>query len=127
MKNNRFILIAWFLCLSIYGHSFDNKPIPNKYKKIQKYLDQATSKKLVGVSIYIRNPNYGGEWMTASGYANIEKKQTLQLDHLFSLASIGKMYNAVAVMKLVEEGRIQLDNKISNYRNKCHLSSPERS
>lgn len=115
MKNNPFILIAWLLCLSIYGHGFDNKPVPNKYKKIQKYLDQATSKKLAGVSIYIRNPKYGGEWMATSGYANIEKKQVLQLDHLFSLASIGKMYNAVAVMKLIEEGRIQLDNKISNY------------
>ena len=31
------------------------------------------------------------------------------------MGSIGKMYNAVAVLKLAEEGRIRLDDKIANY------------
>ncbi|MBK7650849.1 MAG: serine hydrolase [Flammeovirgaceae bacterium] len=32
-----------------------------------------------------------------------------------ALASVGKMYNAVAVMKLAEAGLIQLDDKIAKY------------
>ena len=32
-------------------------------------------------------------------------------ENIFATGSIGKMYNAVAVLKLVEEGRLQLDDR----------------
>ncbi len=56
-----------------------------------------------------------GEWVAHSGYADVEHKQALDRDAIFSLASVGKMYNAVAVMKLVEDGKLKLDDLISAY------------
>jgi D-alanyl-D-alanine carboxypeptidase len=115
MKNRllTFGLIG-FLLLSTASRGFSGKRPPGKYKKIQKYLDQATRDKLVGVVVYIQNPKHGG-WVITSGYANREEKTRLQRDHIFSLASIGKMYNAVAVLKLAEEGKLKLDDKIGDY------------
>jgi len=53
--------------------------------------------------------------MATSGYSDVSREQSLQKDHIFSMGSIGKMYNAVAVLKLAEEGKIKLDDKIANY------------
>ena len=115
MTTKQFILLSFgVLCLTINLKASPGKKLPRKYKKIQKFIDQATRTKLAGVCIYIQSPKHG-EWTTTSGYANLEHKELLQADQFFSLASIGKMYNAVAVLKLAEEGKIALNGKISNY------------
>lgn len=116
MNKKQFILIILFTGLfpvSIARDLSSNRP-PRKYRKIQKYLDQATREKLAGVIVYIKSPKLG-EWVGPSGYSSIESKSPMQKDNILSIASIGKMYNAVAVMKLVEEGRIRLDDKIASY------------
>ncbi|SHG97420.1 D-alanyl-D-alanine carboxypeptidase [Chryseolinea serpens] len=102
------------LSLAITPQGLSENGPPGKYKKIQKYLDQATRDQLAGVVVYIQSPKHD-EWIITSGYANLETKTRLQRDNIFSLASIGKMYNAVAVLKLVEEGRLKLDDKIAGY------------
>src|SRR5205814_836429 len=115
MQKKQFILLFFgLLSLSVNLYAFQGKRLPGKFKKIKQYLDKATKNKLAGVSIYIQNPKYG-EWTASSGYANLEHKEALQKDHIFSMASVGKMYNAVAVLKLVEEGKIHLDDKIEHY------------
>ena len=91
-------------------------------EKIQKIIDKATSTKLPGVAVYIRDPKHG-EWMGVSGYADIENKKLLRKDDEFATGSIGKMYNAVAALKLVEEGRFKLDDKISLYLPKEIISN----
>jgi len=108
------LVLIVLLSLSITLPGFAEKRPPGKYRKVQKYLDEATRDKLAGVVIYIQSPKHG-EWISTSGYANLETKTRLQQDDIFSLASIGKMYHAVAVLKLVDEGRIKLDDKIASY------------
>jgi len=108
------LLVAGIFAMSFYVQAIAHRNPPRKYKKIQKYLDQATRDKLTGVVIYISTPKRG-EWTGTSGYANLENKQGIQKDNIFTMASIGKMYNAVAVLKLAEENKIQLDNRIENY------------
>ncbi|MDC6366831.1 MULTISPECIES: serine hydrolase [Flavobacteriaceae] len=85
-----------------------------KFEKIQKYMDEATSDKLAGVVISIRSKKFG-KWIGTSGYSNLEKKTPIEKETIFSLASIGKTYTAVAVLQLVEAGKIGLDDKIKNY------------
>lgn len=43
------------------------------------------------------------------GYANVEKKEAVKPGHLFRIASVSKLITAAAVMKLFEEGQINLD------------------
>jgi D-alanyl-D-alanine carboxypeptidase len=119
MKKFRIKALILHLVFGILAGSFSAQAIaqnnpPRKYKKIQKYLNEATYKKLAGVVAYISCPRQA-EWIGTSGYANLENKQPIQKDNIFTMASIGKMYNAVAVLKLAEESKIHLDNRVENY------------
>jgi CubicO group peptidase (beta-lactamase class C family) len=46
------------------------------------------------------------------GYANEENAEKVEPGHLFRIASISKLITAVAVMQLVEEGKIDLGSKV---------------
>jgi len=87
---------------------------PKKSKKIQRIIDEATKGHLAGVVVYVKTPD-DGEWTAASGFADVERSIVVDKDYVFSTGSIGKMYNTVAAMKLVEQGKFRLDDKISLY------------
>jgi len=46
------------------------------------------------------------------GYADMEKKVKVEPDHLFRIASVSKLITATAIMKLQEEGKLQLSDKV---------------
>ena len=59
-----------------------------------------------------------GEVLFAKGYgrANVEKKVPVVADEtLFRIASISKLFTATAVMQLVEEGKLDLDEDVNAY------------
>ena len=47
------------------------------------------------------------------GYNNLEEKEPLEKDDIFRIASISKSFCATAVMQLVEQGKLSLDQDIS--------------
>lgn len=51
----------------------------------------------------------------AYGYANLERRTPLVPEQTFPLASVSKHFTAAAVMLLVEEGKLALDEPISRY------------
>lgn len=110
MSRIRIILLAT-LCISLVQIGNTQS---RKLEKIQKTITKSVKQKLPGVAVYINQPGLG-EWTAVAGYSNVEKKIPLQKEQIFALGSIGKMYNAVAALLLVEEGKLKLDDKISNY------------
>jgi len=51
----------------------------------------------------------------AYGYANIENQVKTRLDSVFEIGSITKQFTATLVLKLVEEGKLKLDQPIIEY------------
>lgn len=51
----------------------------------------------------------------ASGFANLEQRIAVQPDMAFSIASITKAFTGVALLKLAETGRIDLDREVQHY------------
>ena len=49
------------------------------------------------------------------GYADVENKTTVQPDALFRIASVSKPITAVAIMTLVEDGKLQLDDRVAPF------------
>jgi CubicO group peptidase (beta-lactamase class C family) len=47
------------------------------------------------------------------GYADVENKTPVQPDALFRIASVSKTLTATAIMKLVEDGRLKLDDRVA--------------
>jgi CubicO group peptidase (beta-lactamase class C family) len=60
-----------------------------------------------------------GTIILAKGYglANVEHQLPAKPETIFQSGSVGKQFTATAVMMLVEEGKINLDDKISKYFN----------
>jgi CubicO group peptidase (beta-lactamase class C family) len=54
-------------------------------------------------------------YLEAFGFQDREKKLAMHTDAIFRLASLTKPVTSVAVMMLVEEGKIQLDDPVSLY------------
>jgi CubicO group peptidase (beta-lactamase class C family) len=70
--------------------------------------------KIPGVSLAIVKD---GQIVYAKGYglANVEHNVAVKPETVFQSGSIGKQFTAAAVMLLVEEGKISLDDKINKY------------
>src|SRR5262245_58696008 len=49
------------------------------------------------------------------GYANVEHQVPVKPESIFQSGPVGKQFTATAVMLLVEEGKIGLDEKIGTY------------
>ncbi|MBL8268520.1 serine hydrolase domain-containing protein, partial [Steroidobacter sp.] len=49
------------------------------------------------------------------GYANLEHRVPVHADTVFQSGSIGKMFTAVAIMLMVEDGKLKLDESIRTY------------
>ena len=49
------------------------------------------------------------------GYADVENKTPVQPDALFRIASVSKPITSAAIMKLVEEGKLTLDDRVAPF------------
>lgn len=51
----------------------------------------------------------------AYGYANLETKEKMTANHVFRIASLSKTFTATAIMQLQEQGKLRIDDYISDY------------
>jgi CubicO group peptidase (beta-lactamase class C family) len=86
-------------------------PLPDT---IQEQLDEAINYDFEGMVVYIDQADQKPK-QYASGWHNRESKIPAKPDALFKIASISKLYDAVAVTKLVSQGRLSLDKSLAEY------------
>ena len=86
-------------------------PLPNT---VQEQVDQTLGYGFEGVIVYVdeagKPPAFYG-----AGYHNTENKIPVNPKALFKIASISKLYDAVAITKLVHDNRLSLDKTIADY------------
>ncbi|WP_104141127.1 serine hydrolase [Arthrobacter sp. ZGTC131] len=66
-------------------------------------------------AVLMHAKNNGEEWSRAVGVRSLEAKEPVQLSDPVQVASVTKSMVAVSVLKLVEEGRLKLDEAVSEY------------
>ncbi|MEM5565099.1 serine hydrolase domain-containing protein [Psychroserpens sp. AS72] len=86
-------------------------PLP---ETIQKQLDEAIGHGFDGMIVYVDQADQQPQYY-ASGRHNRETKTPAKPEALFKIASISKLYDAVAVTKLVSHGRLSLDKTLAEY------------
>jgi D-alanyl-D-alanine carboxypeptidase len=92
----------------------DNSANNPKNLIYQAILDKYVKDGLPGLVVLIRTPN-DGIWIGSSGHARVEDKTPMKKYNIVYSASIGKTYCAVAIMQLVDEGKLSLNDKINKY------------
>lgn len=59
--------------------------------------------------------DYKVEWVKAYGFADVSEQRIATPQTLFQAASISKSINSLGILKLVEQGKLGLDEDINNY------------
>lgn len=86
-------------------------PLPDT---VQEQLDEAIGHGFDGMIVYVDQAGQAPQYY-ASGWHDRESKIPANPHALFKIASISKLYDAVAVTKLVKDGRLSLDGTIADY------------
>ena len=86
-------------------------PLPDT---VQEQVDEAIGHGFDGMIVYVGQAGEQPQYF-ASGWHDRESKIPAKPHALFKIASISKLYDAVAVTKLVNDGRLSLDKTIANY------------
>ncbi len=103
-------------CFLFAWHSIaqnNNFPI-EKQNAVKTVFDHYTKIGIPGLALTVYTPQTG-YWSYADGYSNIEQKTPLTNNHKFYLQSVSKTYMAVIILKLYEEGKLDLDHPANRY------------
>ncbi len=118
-----FLLIIFKLCYSQptktptfeeNNRYFDSLNLVYKQLKIDTlFISIVNEKKFNGALLIARDGNILYE--NVAGYSSFISKKPLNIHSSFEIASVSKMFTAVAILLLYEEGKIDLSEKIKNY------------
>ncbi len=102
---------------AVYACSFPLQIQVNKIPMNSKYqalLDDITSAGVPGIMLSVYTPEEG-EWLGASGMADIAGKVKLEPCNITRTGSTVKTFTAVTILMLAEDGLLSLDDKIEKY------------
>ena len=101
---------ASVLCNADYADSSYKHPNRGLYQAI---LDKYQKKGLPGIAVLLEDEN--GVWMGSAGKADIKAGVEFRPCTVSKVASMTKMFFAAAVLQLNEQGKVNLNDKISKW------------
>jgi D-alanyl-D-alanine carboxypeptidase len=121
-KRKHLIIIAvimWALLSvfssEVFGAEKQKEFDPQTREKMGKLLDKTMEEShSPGALVGVWAPGKG-TWLTARGKANIETGQPAEIGDKTRIGSITKTFVAIAVLQLVDEGKIALDDPVEKY------------
>lgn len=81
---------------------------------MQRFIDAVSKYKYSGINTLLFTKDKTLESLSL-GYSSLENQTKLELDNIFRIASISKVIVGLTIMKLVEEGKIDVEEDISKY------------
>ncbi len=113
MKNLILYLLLALNVIHVALGQIEINPQHPKAEKLSSIMQQLTDNGVPGASIAILDAD--GWWTYSSGFSSLEQKTRMTDDHLHYLQSIAKTYMAVAVLKLFEEGKLNLEDPMNKH------------
>jgi CubicO group peptidase (beta-lactamase class C family) len=113
LKFQRKLLIAFVLVdLAASVSTFAQTSISDQVNRAVEA--QRTAQHIPGVGLAVCRD---GKLLQAKGFgfANVELEAPVTSETIFQTGSVGKQFTAMAIVMLVEEGKLRLDDKISKY------------
>lgn len=113
MQPTRLFLILLFLLATTI--SCQEKKLKELEQILQVELDKITShEQIPGANLSIALPD-DKRLSVTSGWADVEKAQKMTTEHVLFSGSVGKTYAMALVLKLVEQGQVQLEDKVQDF------------
>lgn len=113
MKKHYLILILFLLVSAVYSQNSKND-YSEAFELIEVWLEaQKDYNRLPGISAIVVE-DQEVLWSGSFGLANKENNIKAEPSTLYSICSISKLFTAVAIMKLYDEGKLRLDDQIND-------------
>lgn len=112
---------SFFSCSFNFADSSLSNPDNIKYQAL---LDEMTGDGVVGVEMSVYK-NSSGMWLGAGGKADLHDDIDMKPCNKTRVGSTVKMFTATIVLKLQEEGKLDLDDKISDFLDGDNVSKIE--
>ncbi len=106
------VFLFCFLFIHLTGRSQEKPQPPKTIAALQRAIENVlkeTGTPAVGVALVNGDSTV---WVTGLGKANLEKNTKVTATTLFRIGSVSKMFVSLAILKLQEEGRIRLKDKV---------------
>lgn len=87
--------------------------ISAQLSKINAYLQEQIHLGVPGISAAIATSR--GQWLLTAGAADLTTEAPIETDHLFGIGSITKVFVAVVVLQLNEEGKVDLGQRVDEF------------
>jgi CubicO group peptidase (beta-lactamase class C family) len=108
---SKFLLVCSALLLSACA-----SPLARRMRPVEALLrEQVDAQKIPGAVVLLQRTDGSDAYVTAIGQMDREQGKALREDALFRIASMTKPITSVAVMMLVEEGKLGLEEPLSKY------------
>ncbi|HEY0892792.1 MAG TPA: serine hydrolase domain-containing protein, partial [Cellvibrio sp.] len=121
---HRFIkTIITLVCLIGFSAQAD-EPVPQTLEELKTAIEkirQDTNTPAIGIALVNKDGPY---WIAGLGEANIETHTKADENTLFRIGSVSKMFAALAVLKLQEEGKLSLDDKVRDLAPEIQFENP---
>lgn len=106
----KIILLFFIVCINFqYGFS------QSKNQQAQSFLDDLITRNMTTGVVGGYSVNGKTTWKSAAGYADKKNDVLMSANTITRIASITKSFTAVAVMQLVEQNLVNLDDPIQKY------------
>lgn len=115
-------ILVWLLMLPallwLSPETFAQNAAPDKYaeklRRFEAFVNAQMEKdKIPGLTIGFYQGDY--VWVKGFGYADLENKLPAKPESAYRLASLTKTFMGVAILQLVEQGKMNLDGEIQTY------------
>lgn len=118
-------LVVFALCCGVVlAQDDDEKIVPTTIDELLAAINDVLNERdTPGVALAIVNDD-GAEWIGALGKANVENDIVADADTLFRIGSTSKMFVALSVLQLVEEGSLSLDDKLADLAPEIEFENP---
>jgi CubicO group peptidase (beta-lactamase class C family) len=109
---------TWVVLLAIVSFGVSSAPaqsVPASSRTVDEYVRREMQRRHIpGLALLVAR---GGEIVQAEGYglANVEMQVPVKPETVFQSGSVGKQFTATAVMILVEEGKIGLEDPLTKF------------
>lgn len=106
-----------YKCIKSIPVNDPNHPDNAKYQQL---LDNITSSGVPGIMMSVRD-EINGTWSSATGKADLSSDVDMQPCHITRVGSTVKTFTAVTILLLQEEGKLNLNDKVTQYLSERYL------
>ena len=124
MKKTCFVLLLVSLLGITPAWADEEKKVPASLDELKILVAETIEEHQVpAVGIAMLGPE-GEVWVGSLGKANLENDVPADADTLYRIGSTSKMFVALSVLKLVEQGRLSLDDRLSDLAPEIEFENP---